>query len=439
MSGPEGSTDRPTQAVIVAGGRGTRLGRLTEDRPKPMVEVAGRPFLGHLLELLRDRGFRRVLVLLGYRADVVEAYVGDGSRFGLEVRTATTPPDDETGRRIRAARELLEPRFLFMYGDNWWPLPIDQMWRRYREAGFPAQVTVYRNADGRTRDNVRIDAAGRVEDYDRTRTAPGLGGVEIGYAILERGVISALPDRNEPLEALLYPPLVARHELGAFVTDHRYYSIGSPERLPPTEAFLRGAPAVILDRDGVLNRRPPRAEYVRRPEEFHWLPGALEALRLLSESGHRVFVVSNQAGIARGAMTADDLAAIERRMVVEVEAAGGRIDGFYYCPHDWDEGCECRKPRPGMLFAAQHDHDLDLSRTPFVGDDERDAQAAEAAGSPAMLVDEEHGVLDVVRGIVAAGTAASSAPGTAASSSADPAASSGRSAGRPTDSVGSAA
>jgi histidinol-phosphate phosphatase family protein len=113
-----------------------------------------------------------------------------------------------------------------------------------------------------------------------------------------------------------------------------------------------------------------------------------------------VIIVSNQAGIARGAMTEADLAAINDRLMMETLGLGGRIDAIYYCPHGWDDGCDCRKPKPGMLFRAQHDFDLDLSRTLFVGDDERDAEAADAAGSPSILVSREHSLLDVAHDVV---------------------------------------
>ena len=203
-----------------------------------------------------------------------------------------------------------------------------------------------------------------------------------------------------PFEETLYPVLAQRGQLAAYVTDHRYYSVGGLSRLALTEIFLARRPSVILDRDGVLNRKPPRADYVRRWEQFQWLPGAKEALSLLKNSGFRVVVVSNQAGIARGAMTEADLLEINRRMVREATLAGGTIDAIYYCPHNWEEGCECRKPAPGMLFQAQRDFNLDLSRTPFIGDDVRDAQAAEAAGCPSELVSEQKPLLDVIRAII---------------------------------------
>ena len=159
---------------------------------------------------------------------------------------------------------------------------------------------------------------------------------------------------------------------------------------------------MILDRDGVLNARPPRATYVTTPEHFHWLPGALDALRLLREAGYVVLIVSNQAGIGRGMMSEEDLAKIHARMQSDVKAAGGRIDAVYHCPHTWDEGCWCRKPSPGLLFAAQRAHHLDLSRTYFIGDDERDEEAAVRAGCRSILVSEDRSLLDIVKELLAA-------------------------------------
>jgi len=143
---------------------------------------------------------------------------------------------------------------------------------------------------------------------------------------------------------------------------------------------------VILDRDGVLNRRAPRGQYIRHVGEFEWLPGSLDALRAFREAGYRVIVASNQAGVARGQVTAESLDDIHNKMRAEAAQAGGVIDAIYFCPHDWDAGCECRKPRPGLLFQAQRDFSLDLTRTCFLGDDERDLQAAEAAGAIGRLV-----------------------------------------------------
>jgi len=394
-------TDRSTQAVILAGGRGERLRPLTDIRPKPMIEIHGKPFLEYNLEQLREQGFRRVVLLLGYMPEVVQDYFGDGRRFGLQIEYSVSPVEDNTGRRLKVAERLLDDCFLLLYCDNYWPMRFDRMWQRYLQAGAPAMLTVYANRDGYTKDSLRVDEQGFISIFDKQRRAPDLKGVEISYGLFKKELLALLPEENISFEETLYPLLAQRHQLAAYVTQHRYYSVGGQARLPLTEAFLARRPAVILDRDGVLNRRPPRAQYVRHWEEFEWLPGAKESLHLLKTAGFRVIVVSNQAGIARGAMTEADLLEIHRRMTREAVLVGGRIDAIYYCPHNWDEGCECRKPKPGMLFQAQRDFNLDLSRTAFIGDDERDAQAAEAAGCPPILVSEQKSLLDVIRTLVA--------------------------------------
>ena len=367
-----------------------------------MITFHGKPFLEYLVEMLREQGFERVLMLLGYLPDVIMDHFGDGSRFDIGIDYDVTAPDDLTSYRVQRAADRIDDTFLLMYCDNYWPMRFDDMWASYSESGAAAQITVYSNSDAYTRDSVVVGDNGFVQVLDRSRTTPGLKGVEISYAILEKAaVLPLLPNEQRLFEEAVYPVLAERGQLHAYWSEHRYYSVGSQERLLLTERFLARHPTVILDRDGVLNERPPRAEYVRRPEDFHWLSGALEALRLLKEAGWRVVIVSNQAGIGRGLMSEEDLQAVHGKMRSEAEAAGGCIDAIYYCPHDWDEGCDCRKPRPGMLFQAQRDRHLDLTRTHYIGDDLRDMQAAEAAGCLWAMVSEDTPLLDVTNRLLA--------------------------------------
>src|SRR5262249_14170334 len=151
--------------------------------------------------------------------------------------------------------------------------------------------------------NVRVDTDGYVTAYDKTYRVPDLQGVEISYALVDKSVLDLLPDSNVSLEESLYTQLANERQLSAYLTDHRYYSVGALHRLPMTQDFLERRPTLILDRDGVLNRKPSRGEYVRNHKDFEWLPGAKEALRLLNEAGYQVLIVSNQAGIGRGLMS----------------------------------------------------------------------------------------------------------------------------------------
>jgi histidinol-phosphate phosphatase family protein len=385
----------PRQAVILAGGRGTRMLPVTKDRPKPMVPVLGRPFLEYQIEQLREQGIERVLLLLGYLPDVVQNHFGDGRRWGVRIEYSVTEPDQLTSSRVATARNMIDDCFLLLYCDNYWPFQFNKLWARFREAGKPALITVYSNKDSYSRGSVLLDENCNVRVFDRLRSSVGLREVEISYAIITDLALALLPEKDTLFEEAIYTPLARQGRLAAYVSDHRYYSVGSLHRIPATESFMRREPAVILDRDGVLNRKPPRACYVRNWTEWQWCPGALEALRLLREAGYRIIVASNQPGVGRAALTERDLQSIHMRMKQEIALAGGRIDAIYCCPHDWNEGCECRKPKPGLLYQAQREFHLDLTRTPFVGDDERDAAAAAAADCPFYRVTDTHSLLDI--------------------------------------------
>ncbi|HEY3268953.1 MAG TPA: HAD-IIIA family hydrolase [Armatimonadota bacterium] len=143
--------------------------------------------------------------------------------------------------------------------------------------------------------------------------------------------------------------------------------------------------AIFLDRDGVLNSET-RGAFVRTPEEFQWLPGAREGVAELCQAGWPVVLITNQSGIGRGLYTPDDLNAIHAKMEGDLAAYGAKLAAIYACPHVDSDACLCRKPLPGMLYQAAADLDLDLPRSTFVGDAQRDAQAGRAAGCRVVAV-----------------------------------------------------
>lgn len=394
------NNNRPTQAVILAGGRGIRLKPLTDTIPKPMIRFHEKPFLEYLINQVKEQGFGEVLLLLGYLPHSIEEYFGDGQSFGISIKYSVTNVEDDTGTRLRLAKQFLNPCFLLMYCDNYWPMNFSKMWEHFTMKDVDAQIVVYKNKDNYTKSNVYVDGSSIVEVYDKTRTAKNLRGVDIGYALLKKEVIDLIPDENVNFEKIVYSQLVEQRKLAAFETEHRYYSVGTHERLYLTETFLKRRPAIILDRDGVLNVKPPKACYITNWKQFEWIPGAIEAIRLLKESGHIVIIITNQAGIARGVMTQNDLEDIHRALREELAQNGTSIDAIYFCPHGWEEGCECRKPNPGMLFEAQKGFHLDLSRVLFIGDDIRDRQAGEAAGCQTLLVSHDMPLIKLVKEII---------------------------------------
>jgi D-glycero-D-manno-heptose 1,7-bisphosphate phosphatase len=143
---------------------------------------------------------------------------------------------------------------------------------------------------------------------------------------------------------------------------------------------------LILDRDGVLNYEAAPPGFVMRPEEFRWLPGALEGLALLHGAGIRLSVATNQSGVGRGLMTLEELQAVHARMQEEAAAAGGALDAVLCCPHAPGAGCPCRKPQPGLLREAIARSGISAEASLVIGDDERDLEAAQRAGVRAALV-----------------------------------------------------
>ena len=141
---------------------------------------------------------------------------------------------------------------------------------------------------------------------------------------------------------------------------------------------------IVLDRDGVINA--DSSEYIKSPDEWQPLPGALDAIAALTRHGFRVAIATNQSGIGRGLFTRATLEAIHAKLRAAVSAAGGRIASIHYCPHRPDDGCECRKPAPGLLLAAAAEAGIAPASMIFIGDKPSDVGAARAAGAEPILV-----------------------------------------------------
>ena len=141
---------------------------------------------------------------------------------------------------------------------------------------------------------------------------------------------------------------------------------------------------ILLDRDGVINEDSP--DYIKSPEEWHPIPGSLEAIAALKQAGHTVCVATNQSGIARGYYSLDTLSAIHQKMQLALQQHHATLDAIAFCPHVDADHCACRKPKPGLLIQLQQQFNIAWKDTVFIGDSIRDLQAAESAGCHAILV-----------------------------------------------------
>ena len=392
MSGADDTPAGVRQCVILLGGLGTRLGDYTRETPKPLLQVAGRPFVDVLVGEALRRGFDDILMLAGYRSEVVERYAAalrerlaaDPDR-PVRVTVSVEPEPLGTGGALTQARHLLADRFLLLNGDTW----FDFNW-----------LDLVTNVTG----PVATIAARRVPRADRYESLVVEGGRGPVRAIVPRGeaqgdtclinggLYCLRRDQLDgfegkfSLEADLLPALIARGELEAREYDGFFLDIGLPETYHAAQDLIPAQlrrPALFLDRDGVLNHDHG---YVGSPDRFDWMPGARALIRRANDSGWYVFVVTNQAGVARGFYGESDVLALHRWIDGELREEGAAIDDFRFCPfhpegvvdayrgpHAW------RKPEPGMLLDLMQHWPVDAAHSLLLGDQPSDLGAAAAA------------------------------------------------------------
>jgi len=227
--------------AILAGGAATRLGTITRDVPKSLVDVAGRPFLVHQLELLRSRGLEDVVVCVGHLGAQIEAAIGDGSRWNMRVRYSYDGPQPlGTGGALRRALPLLGPAFFVLYGDSYLDCDYVAVERALLGGMHLAVLTVYRNEDRWDRSNVRC-ANGQIVRYSKSDQTPDMQHIDYGLAALREQAMLRYPD-GEPLDlARVYEDLVAAGELAPFEVTTRFFEIGTPAGLAETRAHLAKA------------------------------------------------------------------------------------------------------------------------------------------------------------------------------------------------------
>jgi D,D-heptose 1,7-bisphosphate phosphatase len=382
--------DAPEQAVILVGGLGTRLGALTSAMPKPLLDVGGRPFLDYLVQTCLRFGFRRILLLAGFQPDKVAAYVAAaraGLPQGCSIDVVAEPQPLGTAGAIRYAADRLEQRFLLLNGDSM----LDTNWLDLMLAAEGAlAVMALRRLDDTSRYGVVTLAGDRVSGF-AARGSSETGTINGGVYLIDRRMVAHLPEAGS-LEQLVLPELAARGLVRGRVQDGFFLDIGVPEAFAQAQTArpeLRGRAAVFFDRDGTLNADDG---YTHKPQDLVFLPGAIAAVKRVNDLGHYAFLVTNQAGVARGLFTEADTQAFNAELQRRLRAAGAHLDDIRYCP-DHPEGTvgryrrasDWRKPAPGMVLDLMKSWPIRPEASLVVGDKDSDVAAAQAAGLRGML------------------------------------------------------
>ena len=377
--------NKPSQVVVLCGGLGTRLLPHTENLPKPMILCNEKPFLLYLLHQMSDQGLKDFVLLTGYLGKNISNFFGDGSKWGWTIHYSNGPISWDTGKRIWEARYKLDETFLLLYSDNFVPFSLDKVFMLHEKNQTALTLTVSTKRPG----NISIAESGIVIKYDNNRSNHILDFVEIGYMIIEKDKTLDFYLSPECSFSKIIERMVAKKEVSAWVNYDYYHSISDPKRWKKTEEYLNLKKIILIDRDGVINKKAPRGEYISSWNEFEWIADTRVALKLLAKKGFKFIIISNQAGIARGMVTLNELEKIHINMMKELLSDGIEILDIYTCPHHWDEDCLCRKPNPGMLLKASKDWLLRLDKTLFIGDDHRDSKASYNAGCKSVLIGEK--------------------------------------------------
>lgn len=380
-----GTAGRAREAVVLAGGFGTRLAHAVPGVCKPMAPVAGEPFLRRVLDQLDAAGFARVVIADGYRREQIESYFM-GTYRGLEVDYSPEDSPLLTGGAVRKAlRTCTRPEVFVLNGDTWLDADFSAM---------ESMLTAHPRASC-------CIAAKRMEGFDRYGTldvAPGgrisafrekapwdEGLINGGAYLIRRDVLEAEPDVFS-LEGDWFARVVADGALVACETEGGFIDIGVPEDYARAQSIFAGAGdshrLAMFDRDGTVN---VDTVHMHRIEDCELIESTVDVMRRYSEDPTwRVAVVTNQAGIAKGLYTVGDMRLLHRQMAEMLRGRGVEVDAWYFCPHhpDFTGGCACRKPAPGMLLRAMRDFRADSAECVMYGDKLSDKHAAMAANVP---------------------------------------------------------
>jgi NDP-sugar pyrophosphorylase family protein len=233
------------QAVILVGGRGERLRPLTDSIPKPMMPVCTKPFLEHLVILLRDNGIKRFLFLTGYLGERIKSYFNDGNKWGVNIDYLIEKEPAGTGGALRLAKDKLDDKFFLLFGDSYLPIDYKKMADRFLRANKKMILAVYDNfVNTQVPFNVKLDKTrGVVVAYRKSNDNPeSFNYCDAGVIAADKEVVRLIKDAYPiSLEKIIYPVLISKEQLGYYVAEDRFYDIGTIERLNLFEKYILGS------------------------------------------------------------------------------------------------------------------------------------------------------------------------------------------------------
>lgn len=403
------------KVVIMAGGKGTRISELFPDIPKPMIPVCGVPVLEREICSLKEQGFTEIILTVGYKANVIMDYFNDGSKLGVHIEYfVEKQPLGNAGALFKLKDKLTED-FLLLNADAMFNVDFNRFVNFHKE--HKGLVTLFTHPNNHPYDSGLIiaDKDKQVEKWlakEDVRPKFYQNRVNAGlHVISPKALNMQFTTEKVDLDRQVLKPLCGTGTMYCYDSPEYVKDMGTPDRFEGVcKDFKNGIvegknlknkqKAIFIDRDGTINKY---VGFLREAEQFELLKGVSEAIKKINQSGYLAVIVTNQPVIARGEVTYDGLQEIHNKMETLLGNDGAYLDGIYFCPHHPDSGyegeikelkfeCECRKPKPGMLFKAAKDLNIDLEQSWMIGDGNNDIQAGKNAGCKTALIgDADYG------------------------------------------------
>ena len=411
------------KTVIMAGGKGTRISALFPDIPKPLIPIDNIPVLEREICSLRDQGVTDLILTVSYMGEKIMDYFGDGSCLGVSIQYYNEVMPLGNAGALFKLRDQLTEDFLLLNADAIFDVDFNRMVEFHRSHG--GLVTLFTHPNSHPYDsgllvadeNMSVKKWLAKEDerptYYKNRVNAGLHVISstvLDMAEIDAEKIGTVDETTGKvmrvdLDRQLLKPLAGTGKMFCYDSPEYVKDMGTPERyysvvsdfkdgIVQSKNLKNKQKAVFLDRDGTINKY---VGFLRDIDQFELIEGVAEAIRRINALGYLCIVVTNQPVIARGEVTVPQLEEIHNKMETLLGLEGAYIDGLYYCPHHPHKGfegeipelkfeCECRKPKPGMLYKAAEDYNIDLSLSWMVGDGERDIQTGKNAGCRTALI-----------------------------------------------------
>ncbi len=401
------------KAIIMAGGKGTRISSITQDEiPKPMLTIGNKPILEHQIECLKSSNIDEVIIIIGHLGEKISEYFKDGKDFGIKISYIKEDPNNPLGTAgsLYYLKDRIKEDFILIFGDVFLSVDFNKMIEFHKKSKGDVTLLTHPNSHPFDSDLVIIDKNNQVLGFDSKNNIRNYN----YHNLVNTGIYMFTPKIfeyiKEPIKLGIEHDVIDKMlkdnvKIYSYKSTEYMKDMGTPDRyLQVNEDYKNGIctkknlsnkqKCIFLDRDGTLIKY---VRFLNKKEDLELLSNVASAIKLINNSEYLCIVVTNQPVIARGECTLEELEEIHKKLETLLGNDGAYLDGIYYCPHHPDKGfpgeikelkinCNCRKPNTGMIDKAVEDFNIELKDSIMIGDSTTDIALAKNAGIKSILV-----------------------------------------------------